>query len=167
MINRLRRRFIIIAMSSVTLVILLLSLAVNLVNFVSINADLNDMLELICENRGSIPDFPKGGRPGGRRDFPISPETPYSTRYFVIRCNEYGELTEMDMRHIAAVTESDISDYLSVTLRHGEGFGYFGDYRYMVVAENSGGYMAVFLECSQELHSVRMFALASVLVGGV
>ena len=167
MINRLRRRFIIIAMSSVTLVILLLSLAVNLVNFVSINADLNDMLELICENRGSIPDFPKGGRPGDRRDFPISPETPYSTRYFVIRCNEYGELTEMDMRHIAAVTENDISDYLSVTLRHGEGFGYFGDYRYMVVAENSGGYMAVFLECSQELHSVRMFALASVLVGGV
>ena len=57
MINRLRRRFIIIAMSSVTLVILLLSLAVNLVNFVSTNADLNDMLELICENRGSIPDF--------------------------------------------------------------------------------------------------------------
>ena len=167
MINRLRRRFIMIAMASVTLVILLLSFAVNLVNFVSTNADLNDMLELICENRGTIPDLPKGGRPGGKRDFPISPEAPYSTRYFVLRYNEDGGLTGMDMRHIAAVTENDMSDYLSVALKHGEGFGYFGDYRYMVVAENGGGYMAIFLECRQELHSVRMFALASVLVGVV
>ena len=167
MIDRLRRRFILIAMSSVTLVILLLSLTVNLVNFLSTNADLNDMLEILYANQGAVPDAPKGGRPNGMRGIPITPETPYSTRYFVIYYREDGELNGTDMRHIAAVTEADAQDYLAIALDHGEGFGYFGNYKYRVVAEGGGEYTAIFLECQQELRSIRMFALASVLVAAV
>ena len=164
MIHRLRKRFILIAMSSVTLVIVLLSLSVNIINFLSTNADLSDMLEMIYENQGAVPEFPRGGRPNGARDFPITPETPYSTRYFVIRYSGDGGLRNTDMRHIAAVAEEDVDTYLSVALEHGEGFGYFGDYKYDVVSEGGGEYTAIFLECHQELRSLRMFALSSVLV---
>lgn len=167
MINRLRRRFVMIAMSSVTLVIVLLSLAVNIVNFISTNADLNDMLEIIYENQGAVPDFPRGGRPNGMQGVPITPETPYSTRYFVISYYEDGRLRNTDMRHIAAVTEDDVGTYLSIALNHGEGFGYFDNYKYYVVSAGGGEYMATFLECHQELRSIRMFAFVSVLVGAV
>lgn len=167
MINRLRRRFILIAMSSVTLVIVLLCLAINLINFISTNSDLNEMLRIISENQGTVPEFPKGGKPDHMQGGPITPETPYSTRYFVLFYGEDGSLKHADMRHIAAVTEDDVGAYLSIARDHGEGFGYSGDYRYYVAAADNGGYMAIFLECRQELRAVRVFALVSVLVAAV
>lgn len=63
MINRLRRRFILIAMSSVTLVIVLLCLSINIINFISTNSDLSEMLRIINENQGAVPEFPRGVRP--------------------------------------------------------------------------------------------------------
>ncbi len=164
MINRLRRRFILVVMTSMTLVIVVLSLSVNLINFLSINADLNRMLELLCENQGALPEIPRGGRPDRIQGFPITPETPYSTRYFVIWYNADGDLTNADMRHIAAVTEDDVDAYLAVALRSDVGFGYSGSYKFYVSSTGDGGYMAIFLECRQELRAVCMFALISVLV---
>lgn len=164
MINRLRRRFILIAMSSVTLVIVVLSLSVNLINFLSTDSDLSRMLEMIYENQGAVPDFPRGSRPDEMRNIPITPETPYSTRYFVLRYDGDGRLRNLDMRHIAAVTEEDVEAYLSVAMDQGVGFGYFGSYKYYVVPDGSGESTAIFLECRQELRSVRMFALTSALV---
>ena len=55
MIQRLRRRFIRIATGSVALVLALLTLAVNLANFASTNADLDRMLELLSDNHGTLP----------------------------------------------------------------------------------------------------------------
>ncbi len=167
MINRLRRRFILIAMSSVTLVIVLLCLAINIVNFISINSDLNEMLRIISENQGTLPEFSHSTKPDHIRDGSITPETPYSTRYFVLFYGEDGSLRYADMRHIAAVTEDDVDPYLSTAQSHGEGFGYSGSYKYYVVSTGQGEYMAIFLECQQELRSVRVFALASVLVAAV
>ena len=167
MINRLRRRFILIAMSSVTLVIVLLCLSINIINFISTNSDLSEMLRIISENQGTVPEFPRGGKPDRMQGGPITPETPYSTRYFVIFYGEDGSLRRTDMRHIAAVTEDDVGPYLSIARNHGEGFGYSGSYKYYVVSADKGGYMAIFLECRQELRSVRVFALASVLVAAV
>ena len=164
MINRLRRRFILIAVSSVTLVIVVLSLSVNLINFLSTDSDLSRMLEIIYENRGAVPDFPRGGRPDEMRNVPITPETPCSTRYFVLRYDGDGRLRNLDMRHIAAVTEADVDAYLSVAMDRGAGFGYFGSYKYYVVPDGSGESTAIFLECRQALRSVRMFALTSALV---
>lgn len=164
MINRLRRRFILIAVSSVTLVIVVLNLSINLINFLSTDSDLSRMLEIIYENQGAVPDFPRGGRPDEMRDLPITPETPYSTRYFVLRYDGDGRLRNLDMRHIAAVTEEDVDAYLSVAMDRGAGFGYFGSYKYYVVPDGSGEPTAIFLECRQALRSVRMFALTSALV---
>lgn len=60
MIKQLRKRFIRIAMLSVTTVMLILSLIVNIANFISTNSDLNQMLDIICENREVFP-FEKTG----------------------------------------------------------------------------------------------------------
>ena len=68
------------------------------------------------------------------------------------------------MRHIAAVREEDTSHYLSIALRHGEGMGYTGNYKYSVTSVGEGRYMAIFLDCQRELHSIRTFAFISLLV---
>ena len=63
MIQRLRKRFIRIAMLSVALVLLALTLIVNIANFVSTNRDINEMLDLIYEgpDPGTPAEKPKTG----------------------------------------------------------------------------------------------------------
>ena len=65
MINKLRSRFIRIATLSVAAVMLLLTLILNVANYISVDGDLRGTLTLICENRGTIP-------------LPQKPETPDS-----------------------------------------------------------------------------------------
>ncbi len=176
MFSRLRRKFVCIAMLSVTMVMGLVGFSINLLNFYSTDADLQSMLEIIYHNQGVLPEFSGNKKPeespereGGshRRDLSWTPETPYSTRYFVLSYEDSGTLLSADMGHIAAVTEEDASTYLAIALRHGEGFGYSGSYKYYVAQTEDGTYMAIFLECQQELRSLRIFALTTLLVMAV
>ena len=111
MIKRLRNRFIRIATLSVAAVMLLLTLILNVANYYSNDADLRQTLDLIYENQGTIPvsmrpddALPPDGKPsdnaeGARAEPPAQPpqetgkgkngpftaETPFSTRFFVLR----------------------------------------------------------------------------------
>lgn len=166
MINRLRRQFIMIAMLSVTLVVLLTAVSINVFNYLSTDKSLSGTLQMIEENQGMIPQFP-GGKPGKPPRDQFNPETPYSTRYFVLYYSADGTLDRADMRHIAAVTEEDANRFLSVALDRGEGMGYTGDYKYYVTRTGDGRYLAIFLDCQRELHSIRTFALISLLVAAI
>ena len=64
------------------------------------------MLSFIAENQGSFPsqqrgEHPEGERPGRRPNDPINIETPFSTRFFVLRYNDAGELEDADLNSIA------------------------------------------------------------------
>lgn len=222
MIRQLRNRFIRITMLSVSVVMLILTLIVNAANFISTNADLEDLLDMICENRGSIPTdrFIPDAKPdkpadsGDSSDLgptdttspalpdniadsgpansqsdpasqdnnsdiedkindtnpptqpwkfkaPMNPETPYSTRFFSLLFDQDGNLIKKDLAHIAAITDDDIAEYISVALKHGEGYGYYSDYKYRVILQDNREYMVVFLDCYQEIHAIRGLALCS------
>ena len=62
MIERLRKRFIRIATLAVAGVLLLLCVTVNAANYVSVNRQLTQMLQMICDNQGTVPHFPPDGR---------------------------------------------------------------------------------------------------------
>ena len=66
MIKELRKKFIGIAMISVTVVMVLFAAAVNAANYVSVRSELNQMLDLIAGNQGVIPSSPPGGMPGSK-----------------------------------------------------------------------------------------------------
>lgn len=178
MIKQLRKRFIRIAMLSVTTVMLILSLIVNIANFISTNSDLNQMLDIICENRGSIPirkepDADAPGKPEKPDDNPMlkpndhkynfNQETPYSTRFFYLRFDENGKQLQADLGHIAAITDGDVNEYISVALEHGVGYGYYSNYKFRVIQQKNQEYAAVFLNCYQEIHAVKTVALYSFL----
>ena len=201
MIKRLRTKFIRIAMLSVALVLLALSLIVNAANFISTNRDLNQTLDMIYENQGTIPtkrtadteeanaqlpDTAAAGeeqlppeedhtppeleekpdsKPSSQPDRPRGPfnaETPYSTRYFYLRVDADGDLDSGNFSHIAAVTEDDADTYIKAALQHGAGYGFYtSGYKFRVVKEGENRYIAVFLDCYQELRAVRTLAVWS------
>ena len=90
-----------------------------------------------------------------RREGPFTAETPFSTRFFVLRCTASGTLTTASLDHIASVTADDTQEYLSAALAHGEGYGYLGSYRFFVAQTDDGGNIAIFLDSYQELRSMR------------
>ncbi len=98
---------------------------------------------------------------------PYGPETPYSTRYFVLRYDADGSLTESDLSHIAAVTEDDLAPYLAAAVRRESGFSFYSGYKLFVAAQGDGTYMAIFLDCSQALRAVRLVALCSLAADAV
>ena len=195
MIKRLRTKFIRIAMLSVALVLLALSLIVNAANFVSTNRDLNRTLDMIYENQGTIPTNRPAdtaeedaqppaaasaeenrtpppdptekpdSKPSSQPDRPSGPfnaETPYSTRYFYLRFDADGNLDSGNFSHIAAVTEDDADTYIAAALRHGTGYGFYtSGYKFLVVKEGENRWIAVFLDCYQELRAVRTVAIWS------
>ena len=169
MIRRLRRRFIRIATLSVTAVMLLLTLLLNTANYISTTTDLRDMLQLISSNQGTIPPYRPAGEapaappkaPEPPRDGSFTPETPYSTRYFVLWFRQDGTLVQADLKNIASVTREDLAPYLSAAVDHGEGYGSYGSYRYYVTSTGDGCSMAVFLDGYQQLRAVGLVGLWS------
>ena len=169
MIRRLRRRFIRIATLSVTAVMLLLTLLLNTANYISTTRELRDMLQLISSNQGMIPAYHPVGEahaapskaPQSPRDGSFTAETPYSTRYFVLRYQDDGTLVQADLQNIASVTEEELAPYLAAAVAHGAGYGSYGSYRYYVTRTGEGRNMAVFLDGYQQLRSVGLVLLWS------
>ena len=173
MIKGLRNRFIRIATLSVAAVMLLLTVIVNTANYISVNSDLAKTLELIDANQGTIPPMAPSAGPqssgetppeepaGDRRRGPFGPETPFSTRFFVLTYTADGTLLDAELDKIAAVTQADTAEFLAVARRHGQGFGYYSGYKYLVTAGDSGQYTAIFLDCYQALRTVRTVAMWS------
>ena len=48
------------------------------------------------------------------RNGPFTEETLYSTRYFVIRYDDEGNLAQIELEHIASVTKEDAEEFLQV-----------------------------------------------------
>jgi len=101
----------------------------------------------------------KPSKPGSQ----FNQETPYSTRYFVLRVSSEGEVIISNLEHISAVTEENIGEYAKVAARHGIGYGFYKNYKFYVAKHGNDRYMAIFLDCYQEMRSVRLLTMWSII----
>ncbi len=174
MIRRLRKKFIKIATLSVAAVMLLLTLILNIAMVISTDSDQRQTLDLIHGNEGTIPQNQTHEEPPDIKNSTASPspdstnqrgpfnkETPFSTRFFVLCFDDEGTMTEANLSRIAAVTTENVDEYLGVAVKHGEGYGIYKSYRYAVYSAEDGGYAAIFLDCYQQLRTLRSILLWS------
>lgn len=94
----------------------------------------------------------------------MNEEKKFTTRYFVLKYDDDGTLSQALLDNIAAVTESNTEEYLNIALKHGQGFGYTNGYKYYVVSNGEDRNMVVFLDCSQQLHGI--FNTAAITAAG-
>ena len=111
MIGKLRRKFILVSMVSVFAVLLAIVAVINLMNFHNVTVRADQILELLAENEGRFPGPPPQDASqdaGARKDTlepPLSPETPYETRFFTVTLDAEGQVQSVDTGHIAALTD--------------------------------------------------------------
>lgn len=160
MIRKLQTRFIIIAMSVITIVTCSIFGIITVENYNMINRQLDGLLNLISENDGRIPEYKP--RDDELANF-ITKETQFSTRYFIIKINENGEILETNMQYIAAVNQEDAQTILQEVLDDSKQIGYYGNYKYRIIQEEDEK-LIIFLDCSMQLNNFQSTTKKSILI---
>lgn len=167
MISKLRRKFIIISMLSVTLVLTVLIAAINIFNYRKVINNADDVLNILEANEGEFPpdtspnpprDGQFGDHGGGRKDHggEMSPEMRFEVRFFTITFDKNGNVTEIDTGKIAAVDTSNARALAESVYAGGKTKGFEGDYRFRR-SENGDETLIVFYDCGRSLDNARSF----------
>lgn len=101
----------------------------------------------------------KGNPPDniGKDHMGFSKETPFETRYFTVTFDSEGNVSECDTGKVAAIDEDSAKEYASAVYASGKTTGFSDIYRYRVT-ETDDGTMIVFVDCRQEISTVKNFA---------
>lgn len=71
---------------------------------------------------------------------------------------------QVDLTHVAAVTEEEVAAFANEVLEKGGEKGYCGQYKYQKTVKEDGQTLLVFVDCGNDLQSIRNFAGISLLV---
>ena len=187
--RRLRRKFILVAMGAVTVVLALIIAGINIVNYSHVCKTADARLDYILAGKGSIDwtDEPKtdpgdgkdvagnGGAAAGEngddgaginlehvpvRHFEgMTAESPFDTRYFTVSIAG-GQVVDINTARIAAVGTKRASRIASELHSKGWTSGFSGNYRYTATVQGEET-TYVFVDCSRELASFHSFLGAS------
>ena len=163
MIRNLQTKFILIAMLSIILVTGSIFGVIIFKDYIRTNRQIDGILNLIIENDGRFPEY----RP--RNDEladVITKETQFSTRYFIIKMDENGEIKETNMQHIASVNQEEALKILDEVIQKGKNIGYYDNYKYKITATDYGS-LIVFLDCTLQLENIKSIIEQSILIIGI
>lgn len=161
MLSHMRRRFITSSMAAFTLVVLVLLLSSNLLNYHMTTRQQDATLEVIREMESwGLPFFPADDvNIYSHSPFDgFSPEVRYMTRFFTVYCDADGTVTHVGHDYIASVSTEQAADYAADILRQGKTRGYYQNYRYLKDA-NGDGSVIIFLNSEREIRSSHMLLL--------
>ena len=102
----------------------------------------------------------------GKDHMGFSKETPFETRYFTVTLDSDGNVSDCDTGKVASVDEDSAKEYASEVYTSGKTTGFSGIYRYRVT-ETDDGTMIVFVDCRQEIATVKNFAINSFAISTV
>lgn len=152
--KKLKHKIIIAAFGALVIVfsltMLLSSLGMQYINARS--AD--EMTAIIESNDGQVPERRSADKwkPEGLwRYVQINAESMYRTRYFVVYFNDDGEVSAVDIEHIAAVDEDSAESYAKKALKAGSATGNIENYRFRIAEDN----YVIVLDCSDNNDALR------------
>ena len=94
-----------------------------------------------------------------------SMEMPYQSRYFWVKFDESGTVTETNTMHVAAITEETATEYANDIYASSKNKGYSHSYRYMKGELSDGGSIIVFLDISTSTINAHKLLGQSLLIG--
>lgn len=161
MIRKLKRKFIALALTALFVLLAIIVLGMNLLNYRSVVKEADSTLELLSENKGTFPGFDGAPRPM-RLPKDMSPETPYESRYFTVVFDEKQTTVYTDLNRIT-IDQATAVDYAVEAYEANRDSGFVGDFRYLKVAEGSNTRI-ILLDCGRKLGIFHDFVKFSVLI---
>ena len=155
MIQGIRRRFIRLAMTVLTLVIVTLAGVINLVNWLSVRAELRQTVDNLYDS--SIVSLTAPKKAKTRRQQNALEEA----RYFFVSISDAGEITILDQSRLTDSTEKEIRLTVSSALASGRAEGTVDSYLYSLRAAKKNRTLGVFLNTETKMDGVRTLLAVS------
>lgn len=176
MVNKLRKKFVITAMLSLLVILVIMIAVINIANISQSVRDADNLLQILTTNNGFFPGMLKdnNNQQPPRPDRPLgfehlnnmrSMEMPYQTRYFWVRYDSSGNILEVDVNHIASVTEDAAKEAATEVISRGKEKGFYRSFRYRLGTNADGTQILVFSDLSTSLVNVYKLLLQSLLIG--
>ncbi len=90
-------------------------------------------------------------------------ETPYETRYFIVKWNRDQQIEEINTGHIAAISSKEAQEYALKVMETGKKKGYMDQYKFLLI-EKEDAFLLIFLDCHQELFMVAFVCFWSCII---
>lgn len=170
MINKLKRKFILLATVSMLALMTLLVGVMNLINYSVVVHESDDVISVLT--RSDLPFFEPSGfiKPGSAgaddKPFPpgMSPEVPYESRYFIVTVSSDGSVVKSDFSKILSVDKDSVGEYIQKVLSRGGESGFVGQFRYKKTVKEEQTTI-IFLDCGRKLDAFFAFLRTSIVVG--
>lgn len=159
MINKIRRRFILVAMIAVTIVLTVIISGIFLVSKKNLCNYSDMVLESLAENGGRFPENFRGeGAPNKYLGIGLSSETPFETRYFYVKYDADGNCKSFYLDKIATVnTPAEALAYCDKVFQKKSSSGFVNEFRYLVYDTPDGGKLLLFMDCSKHINTLKTF----------
>ena len=191
MIRKLRLKFILVSMLSVTIVMVLLIGVINIMNYRSVVKNADRILAMLTDGGGRFPGIvnrsqdtsSNRSRTGNRRDTrnpedflrwmtrfssednENNPELRYESRFFSVTLNLRGEVISTRTDRISAVDSEDAALMAREIYTSGKVVGFKGDYRFRkTINPNNNMILIIFYDCGRSLSNVRSFLFTSIAI---
>ncbi|MDO4634218.1 MAG: HAMP domain-containing sensor histidine kinase [Eubacteriales bacterium] len=171
MIDKLRKRMILISSIAIFAVFGIIFSAIAVFSTHQLNNRLDIITDLISENNGVfLPFDQRNPMPAGPNIAPgfFTHETPFSTRFFTVWFDADGNYMKADLTAFSSITEDTAIEYAQSILKKNRIRGWTEQFRYKTFAAEDGTGI-VFVDGSMNLAMTKglLFTAAAVMLGGI
>lgn len=152
MIRSLRRKFILIAMTSLIGTMAILCAAIGIGNYCATANRVDKAIFILYQNGGTFLT-PDSHFDPSDFNFQVTPETAFETRYYIVELTAQKEIKSVNLEHIAALDRQTVVDAISQIIDAGTERGYVNHYRFGVFPDGEGGNTIIVLDCFLQLQS--------------
>lgn len=172
MIKTLQKKFILTAMLAISILLVVLLGAINVVNAGMVNQQTEFTLNMLVKKatdkappRDSMETLQNQQEPK-EPDLPKKEDVTMSSRYFWVCMDNSGVIVETDMSHISSVTEDEAKEMAQKAAEQDADSGRVEGFRYTIQStHDEQGSVAVFLDTTTQVYSMLRVLGLSVVIG--
>jgi len=180
MINKLRKKFVITAILSLLLILVIMIGIINAINMHQVVSDADNLLSTLASNDGYFPTRPIEKTPSSKKkseNIPVffdwdaiksnhSAETPFQSRYFWVRIDASANITQINTIHIASVSYDTAEEYAKyLYFSSAKKVGFYHSYRYLIANVKEGSRLILFLDLSTAILNAKHLLIQSLIIG--
>lgn len=165
MLKKLKHQFIATALFAVILIITIIIGSINFLNFRSLIANADDILDYLQKNKGVFIDIqPKEDLEAQDKDLSleITPEMPYETRFFSVSFTSDRKVLNINVDKIAAIDKIEAEEIGRSILQDDDTRGFYASYRYLKSVTGKDTTI-FFLDCTRAFNHALIFLLWSMI----